>query len=191
VNHKKWTFSIRRSATPMTTAIATKRRSVIKNLIDDGFRFGNNTDRMPLLSAVSRDLNDVLGLLLDNGADPNETHPDGGNTALHAAISNDSIPAAKILLEHGGDPHLICSDVERSPFSCTVKHASIEMINFLSQHLQPGTIDFYGGYHGTALQRAASSGRKDALTLLIQHNANINLNLGAYGSALHQVSTSG
>ena len=194
-NYKKhWYSSFRRwhdDVTPMGTAIAIKRWAVIEELIDDGFHFQNSSFRTPLDWAISEGLDDVLELLLANGIDPNETTSSSGTTALHSALQNNRPSSLGILLDRGGDPHLVCEEIEGSPFSQAAEHSSLEMVEFLVNRLQPGTIDSYGGYCGTALQRAASAGRKDVIAILIKHNADINLNLSEYGSALHQAATSG
>jgi len=56
-------------------------------------------------SPARDDVLDILKLLLQFGADPNQR---GINdyTALHMAVSERNLPAAELLLEAGADPHL-------------------------------------------------------------------------------------
>ncbi len=57
-----------------------------------------------LSNAVSKKRQDLAIWLLDQGANPNGTHP--GSTPLERAIGNEDADMVKLLLKHGADPDL-------------------------------------------------------------------------------------
>jgi ankyrin repeat protein len=61
----------------------------------------------PLRNAAGGGFLEIVKLLLENGANPNEPEPGIApfGAALHAAISRKHLPIVKLLLEHGADPN--------------------------------------------------------------------------------------
>ena len=72
----------------------------------------------PLESAIQNDATDMVALLLEFGADPNQqdrSFPSvhgmiGGNTSLHEAVFMGSAKMVKLLLAHGADPDIANAD---------------------------------------------------------------------------------
>lgn len=132
----------------------------------------------------------MLTLLLDNRVDANDTR-EYEETMLYTALRDNKISAVKVLLERGGDPHFFEEGMDESTFSHAIEYSSLNIIEFLLEYIESDKVNSYGGHCGTALQRAVSIGRKDALRLLILYKSDVNLNLSIYGSALHQAATAG
>lgn len=62
-------------------------------------------DLIQLFTAVGRGDVAATKVALANGANPNTTHPIGGQTLLYNACFADNLPMIELLLEHGADPN--------------------------------------------------------------------------------------
>ncbi len=63
------------------------------------------TDYVQLLQAAGKGDLPTIAALLDDGADPNWTHPHVGHTALYNACTSDKPDAVRVLLKRGADPN--------------------------------------------------------------------------------------
>ena len=184
-------FQTRPTNTPFTIALRTERNEVVQELVDRGFHFRNTAYRVSLKTVASEGRDEIVRLLLDHGADPQETGT-AGETALHLALSANHISTAKILLEGGADPHFFDDPViAGSAFSYAAEYASQDTMRFLLNYIDRVDIDRRGGHCGTALQLASSKGRKEIVSLLIDHGADVNANHSQYGTAIHQAASLG
>jgi hypothetical protein len=169
-------FQTRATETPFTIALSTERTEVVQELVDRGFHFRNTAYRVSPKIAASQGRDEIVRLLLHHGADPQETGT-AGETALHLALSGDHVSTAKILLGGGADPHFLNDPVlAGSGFSYAAEFASQDTMRFLLNYIDRVDIDRRGGHCGTALQKASSLGRKEIVSLLIDHGADVNAN---------------
>lgn len=74
----------------------------------------------PLHLAADRGREDIVGLLLDRGADPNARNRDG-STPLHYAALNDHAGPVGLLLDRGADPNAR-NNFNRTPLYYAVVH---------------------------------------------------------------------
>ncbi|XP_025420007.1 uncharacterized protein LOC112690247, partial [Sipha flava] len=103
----------------------------------------------PLHYAVQNGYNEVVGVLLNKGADVNAKTTDKGNTPLHIAVSKGNDGIIKILLQHAS------------------KLNSIKFNDFINaQTTIKGT---------TALHLAAEKGNLHVVKLLLENGAIVNI----------------
>jgi ankyrin repeat protein len=177
--------------TPFVIAMTTERYEVVQELVDLGFHFRNTGYRVSLKTAASEGKDEIVRLLLDHGADTNETGVPG-ETALHLALSANHLSTARILLERGADPHFFNDSISAgSALSYAAEYSSADTMRLLLKYIDRIDVDRLGSHCGTALQKAASEGRKEIVSILIDHGADVNANLGRYGTAIHQAATGG
>ena len=154
----------------------------------------------PLDAAVKFRQTEVIKILLDHGADPNDGRHEG---PLSVAIMNVDVEAAKLLLEHGANANgeysshepVLCwaeekqsvslvdllvnagADVnvtmglDRAPaLSLAVSLTPESVANIVDRGAKVNATDAQGK---TALTCAVSDGRKDIIKLLLDHGANV------------------
>jgi len=126
----------------------------------------------PLLTAIDNGHFDTAAMLVEKGANPNQADS-AGEAALYAAVdmntlgevygrpsrqSTDKLSGLglmKFLLEHGANPN------------AQLRSAALQRAH------TPGEPSLAEG--ATALMRAAKNGDAEAITLLVEHGANVNL----------------
>ncbi|CAN9423003.1 unnamed protein product [Alternaria alternata] len=135
---------------------------------------------------------EIVGLLIDKGADVNAQGGRYGN-ALQAASISGHKEIVVLLLDKGVDV-----DAKGGEHGTAVQAASLnghkEIVALL---LDKGVdvdgvdVDAKGGLCNTALQAASRNGHKEIVALLLEKGADINAQGRSYGGALGEASTSG
>ncbi|KAI9827412.1 MAG: hypothetical protein M1819_006953 [Sarea resinae] len=109
----------------------------------------------------------VIRLLLDHGADVNQSGPHG--TALQAASSRGNSNMAQLLLNHGADVN------QFGPHGAALRIASSRgheiVVRLLLRH---GADVVQTGPCSTALKEASSKGHRNVVRLLLNHDADVN-----------------
>ena len=114
---------------------------------------------------------DIVRSLLKDGADVNTTAADG-MTALHWAAQKGDVELAKILLYAGANVRATTRIGGYTPLLMASKNGDAPMIGTLSTAgADPNGATSNGT---TALMLAAAAGKPDAVTMLIEHGANVN-----------------
>ena len=119
-----------------------------------------------LFFAAQHEHVDVVMYLLEQGANPNITHPNE-MPPLFAAVCVNNLDLVKLLLEHGADP--LVSDNECVPIMCyPIDRDNLEMCRLLIQYW-PDQVD----QDHYLLSRATKRGNIDIVRLLLDAGANI------------------
>jgi ankyrin repeat protein len=135
-----------------------------------------------ILAAATGNL-EMVELLINQGADPNNIPLEAGITALSAAVATGSSSLTRILLQHGADPNLTCeahweemeyislgsrtADIFPLPLEAACKWGHVEMVELL---LEAGvSVD-----QGWAFLEAIYGENFDIIHLLMSHGGNIN-----------------
>ncbi|KAM3171531.1 hypothetical protein ACTXT7_016439 [Hymenolepis weldensis] len=95
----------------LCAACFTGRKKLVTFLIDKGVRFtcSNFNRRSPLVLAIAHNHNDIVDLLISNGANVNERDRQGYTPLMHAAFSNNSSAALKLHM-YGADLNAVAYD---------------------------------------------------------------------------------
>jgi ankyrin repeat protein len=96
----------------------------------------------PLETAIWLDATDMVALLLEFGADPNQQDRSfqgehgmiGGNTSLHEAVYKGSAKMVKLLLAHGADPDIANAD-GMTPIELAERKDRKHLANLMVAHL--------------------------------------------------------
>jgi uncharacterized protein len=96
----------------------------------------------PLEIAIWLDATDMVALLLEFGADPNQQDRSfqgqsgmvGGNTSLHEAVNKGSAKMVKLLLAHGADPDIANAD-GLTPIELARRRDRMHLVNLMEAHL--------------------------------------------------------
>jgi ankyrin repeat protein len=96
----------------------------------------------PLSTAIWKDAVEMVALLLEFGADPNQQSESlpcdhgmvGGDTSLHHAVCKGSAKVVKVLLAHGADPD-IANAGGLSPVELARVKNRIHLVNLMETHL--------------------------------------------------------
>lgn len=106
-----------------------------ESLSKDGSKWQRLQLRITALSYLSPSQNEVIGLLLRHGADPNgdmTISPFGGDigtTILGYACGSSNSTTARLLLEHGADPNSVdprgCSPLHRAAYAVNLTHVRL------------------------------------------------------------------
>ncbi|KAJ6131206.1 hypothetical protein N7523_001666 [Penicillium sp. IBT 18751x] len=130
----------------------------------------------PLQSAVQRQHDDVVQLLLQKGADVNvPANENGGRTALQTAVSHNNHAMVRLLINHKADVNGVPSPVRgRSALQEAASRGFVKLTQYLlscgaDPNLPAARL---GGF--TALQGAAIQGRIRIVIMLIQAGAHVN-----------------
>lgn len=112
----EWTPSVDRQETldeALTWAARNGQLAAVEALVERGAAVDANPYRgTALLWATYSDQREVIGWLLEHGADPNQQHGFGGAqhgenaTAMHLAAQFGLVDALEMMLDAGGDPSL-------------------------------------------------------------------------------------
>lgn len=129
----------------------------------------NNT---ALIYALKDNDVDMVGLLIDHGADVNRGYSE---TPLLWAAKNNSINMVKKLLEKGGDKTINKRSYDVTPLVWAIKHSNFDMVKLLLENGADSntTFDEENCYDSmeTVLTLAVEKGCKDIVRLLLEHGA--------------------
>uniref|UniRef100_UPI00398F803B 2-5A-dependent ribonuclease-like n=1 Tax=Pristiophorus japonicus TaxID=55135 RepID=UPI00398F803B len=145
----------------------------VEGLIEDGalVDFDAGVYGTPLSIAAHSGNEDVVELLLKNGANVNYRTVEYGWTPLLNAVQSDHENIVHLLLKHGADPHLSKGN-GATPFIIAAIANNVNLLQtFLSLGADVNETDVFGF---TAFMEAAQHGNEDALRFLFQKNADVN-----------------
>ncbi|KAL3075615.1 hypothetical protein niasHT_034982 [Heterodera trifolii] len=132
--------------------------------------------RSALWTAFFRQHIDIVDLLLEKGADPNEPVVGRENdintnmTPLFVAALHAHFPLCHVLVERGANVDL-GSDFATTPLMMACKRSQMEIVTFLIEN--GADINLQNGDGETALMTACSRGNVDIVRLLLSHGANV------------------
>ncbi|KAL3108703.1 hypothetical protein niasHT_017618 [Heterodera trifolii] len=132
--------------------------------------------RSALWSAFFRQHIDIVDLLLEKGADPNEPVVGRENdintnmTPLYLAVFNANLPLCRVLVDRGANIDL-GTDFATTPLMIACKRSQMEIVSFLIEN--GADINLQNGDGKTALMTACSRGNVDIVRLLLSHGANV------------------
>ncbi|KAL3116338.1 hypothetical protein niasHT_002421 [Heterodera trifolii] len=138
----------------------------------------NTRSRSALWSAFLRQHTEIVDLLLEKGADPNEpvaSHENNINTSmtpLFLAVRHANLPLCRLLVARGANVDL-GTDFARTPLMHACKRSQTEIVTFLIEN--GANINLQNGDGATALMYACYQGNVDIVRLLLSHGANVEL----------------
>lgn len=138
-----------------------------------------------IVSAVLGGNEDIVRILLSNGADANARGNVVWGTALGAAAYNGNIGIVKLLLEHGAYPNgRLAASIygPTPPLQYAAEGVKTDIVKLLLQY--GADVNAVGGMYGTALQAACHYGYEPSVRALLEAGADVNLQGGYHGDAL-------
>jgi uncharacterized protein len=153
------------------------RKSLIGGLFMAALTWAASSDARVAEAAMQGD-RDAVRALIEQKADVNGPQGDG-MTALHWAAFKDDLETAKMLLAAGANLKATTRNGALTPFLLACANGNPAMIEaFLSAGADPSSAKADGA---TALMAAATSGKVDAVKILIDHGADVNATEKAHG----------
>ncbi|XP_057299481.1 uncharacterized protein LOC130630100 [Hydractinia symbiolongicarpus] len=134
----------------------------------------------PLHKAIIKNNNEILSMLVHNGALVNK-QDDAGNTPLYLAALCGHLENVKILVENKADVDLQIKQKEDSPLHIAVGRGHTTIIEYL---LKQGADINLMNTEGTPLYLAVDSNRMSCVKLLIDNNADVNMYVEMCGTPL-------
>lgn len=159
--------------TPLMLAAAQGHTECVRLLLANGALAdeANNNAVSALMQATAGGHTECVKLLLEHGAPPNAADP-GGGTALSRAVENDHADCVKLLLAHGADPTQKQKN-GNSLLHVAVNSTATQCLVLLCNANTP--INATNDEGDTALTLAAAGGHKEAVSILLQHGADVNI----------------
>lgn len=119
-----------RKVTPLYHAVSVKNAELVKLLLANSADVDatNISGESALLLAVKQDLEDVVQMLVDAGANLNQNGP--CYSALHCAVVNSRVNLVKILLKAGADVNVV-SKLGVTPLKLAVTVSNLEIVKLL------------------------------------------------------------
>ena len=153
----------------ISTAAYTGDSAAVQAFLEQGVNVNVRGRWGPLHLAAGRGHKEVVGLLLEHGADVNARSP-SHETALHVAARRGHKEVVELLLEHGADVNA------RSPLHQTALHVAArqehkEVVELLLEH--GADVNAGAGYNKTAAEFAMGGGHTEIVKLLISKGADI------------------
>ena len=143
-------------------------------------------ERTPLMLAAEIGKVSVLGVLVEKGADVNESNS-SGETPLTCAAHGGHEEACKVLVENKGNIHSAISD-NWPPLLWAAFSGHTEVCRYL---LQSGADANYGDSMGGVLMYAAEEGHEEVCKLLLQNGAEVDLTKLGGNTALMKAAKNG
>ncbi|KAK4186791.1 ankyrin repeat-containing domain protein [Podospora australis] len=140
----------------------------------------NDDGANPLISAA-RKMNDpqMVGLLLEKGADPNFKVPPGGGNVLGGVCAAHHLPAAKLLIDHGADPnHMDSSGI--SPMYWAVVLGNEGLLRYMLEKGRGNVNIVYESKQWqlpkwSLLHLAANNGHAGVVSLLLEKGTDVTI----------------
>ena len=160
---------------PLHMAVCNALPEVARMIIEQGgdVNAQDNNEWTPLHQAIdayplfNEKKLEIMGLLLDHGADP-EAKNSNHNTLLHLAACNGQLAAVRLLIEHGA-----IVDVKNKDGWTPLHEASwrgyVDITRLLLEH--GAIVDVNDQHSWTPLHEASSKGHVDIAQLLLEHGA--------------------
>ncbi|KAL3114823.1 hypothetical protein niasHT_014637 [Heterodera trifolii] len=136
----------------------------------------NTRSRSALWSAFFRQHIEIVDLLLEKGADPNEPMVGQENnintsiTPLFLAVRHANLPLCRVLVDRGANVDL-GSDFATTPLMIACKRSQMEIVSFLIEN--GADTNLQNGDGETALMTACYRGNVDIVRMLLSHGANV------------------
>ena len=125
----------------------------------------------PLLLGVGKGGTDIVKLLLDYKANPNQCNKEY-NFPVHSAARTGDLETLKLLLENNAQ--IDCTNImSETPLFLAAENNNLEVIEFLMDH--GADLDRYNINVITPIMAAAIEGHADVVGLLVSKGANIDL----------------
>jgi len=186
-------------ATPLLLAISKKEVESAKALLAhkaDPNVPGNVTldgtllrGYYPIHVAVKARNDELLDLLLKNGAKPNVMTTAESERPLNLAVSLKRKSAAELLLKAGADPNLSSGNQRFVPLVVAIGNRAPDMVDLLlAHHADPNAKNPDGN---GPLYYAINSGQKDIVESLLDHKADIELENGERRTPLSLAASQG
>ncbi|KAK6525192.1 hypothetical protein TWF694_005338 [Orbilia ellipsospora] len=141
---------------------------------------GGENGETALYCALDRGENELVRLLLKNGADPNQECADG-RRCLTVAVKEGDLELAKLLVDSGVDINARGPE-EAAAIVAACKSGNKDVVCFLLD--QGADVNMWDPKHGDALQAAAYKGHVEIVKLLLDNGANVKALEGEHGSCL-------
>ncbi len=139
------------------------------------------TGKTPLMEAAFRANPEMVGLLLNCGAQPNVRATDGNTALAYCALSGGSLPVLRLLLRAGAEPNMGTFQ-KTFPLHMAVVMCSPEFVGALLDG--KAKVDVANKDGLTPLMLAASAGKTATVELLLSRGADRDILDGAGKTAL-------
>jgi ankyrin repeat protein len=156
------------SQTATSIACGLNQKEVVSVLVKNNANLDVADSPHPLQEAIRCDDEDIVGILLDNGCNPN-TIFQNGFSALHLSIRSPKL--VKELLIKGADPNLV-DRIEWAPLEAAAATGTIEVVQKLID--SGATVSGTSDSKYTPLQVAIANDQLPAVKLLHKHGADVN-----------------
>ena len=166
---------------PLHIAVKKGDFVLLNHLLDLGARINskNHESQQAIHLAALYNLDGMVSLLIERGADVNAGASRGSPTPIYFAATNDSAESLEILLRNGANRKAECAG--GNAMYCAAKYGNIEAINLLATLVINGEedelIDVNDYCRGTMtpVYVAAYAGRYEAIRALVELGANIHV----------------
>ncbi|KAL3125271.1 hypothetical protein niasHT_000682 [Heterodera trifolii] len=156
----------------------------------------NTRSRSALWTAFLRQHTEIVDLLLEKGADPNEPVADQVNnintsmTPLFFAVRHANLPLCRLLVARGANVDLGTDSAITPLMIAACDRSQTEIVTFLVEN--GANINLQNGDGATALMYACYKGNVDIVRLLLSHGANVELtDFEGFRFALKDAATEG
>ena len=130
--------------------------------------------RPPIYVAARDGFLEIVKMLLQHNADPNQAKTDTGPTPVYMAAQNGHVACVKVLLEHNADPNQGRTDDGRTPVFMAAYEGHVECTKALLENsADPNKATAINGAQ-TPLYAAARNGYVDVTKALLENNADPN-----------------
>ncbi len=169
----------RQHASLLINAINQGNVARVARLLKAGVNPNHSLDVTPVFSAYRARHHDIVRLLLQAGARPDDTNQQDGTNILSVACENDDVSILPLLFEHGSDPnHPVMGS---RPLVIAADKGNFNTVLFLLDH--GANINITDNTNLTALHAACYHGHVDVVDLLLSRHANPNV-ISENGTAL-------
>ncbi|XP_046345060.2 uncharacterized protein LOC124125735 [Haliotis rufescens] len=129
-------------------------------------------ERTPLMYASYNGHEDIVKLLLENGAPTSVDSGSDTNSCLHLACMKGETNIVKILLDHGMNIEDVGSKFKRTPLMCACRHGKLETAKELKR--RHAVLDAFDQENNSCLHLAAMKGHVPTAEWLLQTGATVN-----------------